>query len=568
MRRTVAVLAISLLGLSALHAAAAPPQISTEPPPADRSARGDTLFLFAAEGPGSFGSPGTDSRGFTFDGPDGEAEKAGWFGVDLRAQEIHWQLAPTTLCAGTGTDMSEAAPFDTTDTVNDFALWCGSQGNCDWANPDGYGNYWEQFVMIELDPLAVDKDVTVSFAYRSDFEGSDYDYLSLRSYLGDGGHVHWSDRTGGDRTYREAEVVVPAVWLDLERPRLAFRFKSDGAWSDQDGDFPSDLGAVWLDNIRVEQAGRELLAADFETGQLPAELHFEAEESAGDYAKLYQGLFQGDSDPVNDSFVWAFFDSSTSSWEDPEYEFGIFRGPPYVKNVIESPRLSVDSSGAPLALGPGTRVLLGFDVYLDLDISDLIFHAWYIGGVMVDSGNCNPQFENDNTVYYDESRAWVSFVRDVTEELRESAGGVPWNAESIVARLAVLDMYDIWGFGHSEHRNQAPNFDNIRVMLVEGDLTDVPPTPVGLSLSASPNPFNPSVELRLVLPGAGRCKVTLHDLSGRRVAALLDEKLPAGERRLRWDGKDEAGAPLPSGVYFARASVPGSETSIKLVLLK
>jgi hypothetical protein len=106
-------------------------------------AREDTFFLFAASGPGSYGSPGTDARGFTFDHEGGPAE-AGWFGVDLTAQEGEWwHLADTDLCAGTGTDMSEALPFDTGDTVNDYALWCGRSEVCGWFDPDGYGNHWK-----------------------------------------------------------------------------------------------------------------------------------------------------------------------------------------------------------------------------------------------------------------------------------------------------------------------------------------------------------------------------------------------------------------------------------------
>ena len=105
-------------------------------------------------------------------------------------------------------------------------------------------------------------------------------------------------------------------------------------------------------------------------------------------------------------------------------------------------------------------------------------------------------------------------------------------------------------------------------MLVEGELTAATSTPPAPFLSAHPNPFNPSTELSLFLPEAGRLRLTLHDIGGRRVATLIDEILPAGARRLSWDGRDDDGRVLPSGVYLARAAASGSETALKLMLLK
>ncbi len=568
MRQAGIVSVFCIILLFAVIAKAAPPEAvpGFEAPPA--GARSDTLFLFAAEGSGSFGSPGTDERGFTFDGPDGTAEKAGWFGVDRTAQEHHWHLASTDLCAGTGTDMSEAQPFDIGDTDNDFALWCGSLGNCNWADPDGYGNYWNQTVLLDLGAVSHGADIAVSFAYRTDYEGNGYDYLRLASWLDDSWELQWSDQTGGDRTYREAEVAIPAVEFDADNLRLAFTFRSDGAWSDQDGSFLSDLGAVWLDNIHVEQSEEEVFAYDFEVGQLPSEMHFEHGESAGDFAKLYEDLFQGDALPVNESFVWAFFDSMTSSSEAPEYDFGIVRGPPYLDNAIESPRLSVDANGQALSIGPATRIILSADIYMDMHIESLVFYAWEIGAVMSGSGDCDPVFQNDNTVYYGEERNWVTVTRDVTEDLHLSAGGAPWAVEAIVAQFAVVDMEEEWGNGWWGPRTQAPYFDNIHVILVEGDLTAAPAAPPVPVLSAHPNPFNPNTELRLILPEPGPKRVSIHDITGRRLITLLDEDLPAGEQRLSWNGRDAQGQALSSGLYLAQVEGRSSRASLKLMILK
>ena len=158
-----------------------PPRVEiSEPvlvPTPGAQARVDTSFLFAASGPGSYGSPGTDARGFTFEGPGGAAESAGWVGTDLSAQDgIWWHVASTEICAGHGPDMSGALPFDwPADPTNDYALWCGRQDVCGWANPTGYGNLWDQHVLIDLRGHELTDILHISFAFAADYEGEDWD---------------------------------------------------------------------------------------------------------------------------------------------------------------------------------------------------------------------------------------------------------------------------------------------------------------------------------------------------------------------------------------------------------
>ncbi len=67
-----------------------------------------------------------------------------------------------------------------------------------------------------------------------------------------------------------------------------------------------------------------------------------------------------------------------------------------------------------------------------------------------------------------------------------------------------------------------------------------------------PNPFSISTTITYTLAQAGRVTITVFDLAGRRVSALLDESLPGGTHALAWDGRDGAGKTLPSGVYAIR----------------
>ncbi|MCK4510832.1 T9SS type A sorting domain-containing protein, partial [bacterium] len=87
-------------------------------------------------------------------------------------------------------------------------------------------------------------------------------------------------------------------------------------------------------------------------------------------------------------------------------------------------------------------------------------------------------------------------------------------------------------------------------------------------LAARPNPFNPNTTLQFVNPVDGRVHLDIYDVSGRLVRVLADEVMPAGERAFAWNGLDESGRSVASGVYFARLRGEDFSSSSKLVLLK
>jgi hypothetical protein len=60
--------------------------------------------------------------------------------------------------------------------------------------------------------------------------------------------------------------------------------------------------------------------------------------------------------------------------------------------------------------------------------------------------------------------------------------------------------------------------------------------------------------VRLGIAEAGRVKVVVYDVVGRKIRTLADRFFPAGEQELRWDGTDDAGKKVGRGVYFVRSS--------------
>lgn len=87
-----------------------------------------------------------------------------------------------------------------------------------------------------------------------------------------------------------------------------------------------------------------------------------------------------------------------------------------------------------------------------------------------------------------------------------------------------------------------------------------------------PNPFNTSTVIEFAIPAAGRATVGIFDILGRTVASLLDDTRGPGWHSVRWDGRNNAGTRVSTGVYIARLTVDfGSGSSMvdrNLLLLR
>jgi hypothetical protein len=542
-------------------------------------ARGDTLFLFAASGPGSPGSPGTDGRAFTFD-DEGAPAPAGWVGLDLtRDTGAWWHLADTDICAGTGTDMSQAAPFDTGDTVNDYALWCGAEDpSCEgefsaWTHAPGYGNSWRQLALLDLSANPVQDSLRVAFAYRCDFEGEDFDWFELRVENGDEWVSVHRNEIEADQTYREVAFTVPASQIGGSgaSTRLGFYFQSDGGWSDEDGSYLSNVGAVWVDNIRASVDGVEVFATDFEDGILPAAFSVTTPPGAGDFAALRNNLYQVDPAHQNDSYCWTFLDPSLANEDYPQ---GIVpHGPPYVDMAIQSPWLEVDQYGQPFELLEGDQVIVRYQIYRDLPFSSLVwFHSPQVAARFA---GCTGPYSGGTTVFYGSPPIWIDWATDDTPNFLTSASAVDWDyGEGPLGfriRLSVRDYCDVWCnvYGDGSGHTAGPYFDDIQVMVLRDTGSAAEDAPVATRLiGAQPNPFNPKTTIRFALEEAGPARLTVHDLSGRKVALLQEGSLAAGQHERQWDGRDDAGRRMASGVYFLHFEAAGVQEEMKLVLLK
>lgn len=93
--------------------------------------------------------------------------------------------------------------------------------------------------------------------------------------------------------------------------------------------------------------------------------------------------------------------------------------------------------------------------------------------------------------------------------------------------------------------------------------------PNDFSLSQNyPNPFNPTTQISLSIPARSHVELIVYDVLGRRVRSLLDREMSAGSYTADWDGRNDAGEPVASGVYLYRLHSDQFETTRKMILLK
>jgi hypothetical protein len=83
-----------------------------------------------------------------------------------------------------------------------------------------------------------------------------------------------------------------------------------------------------------------------------------------------------------------------------------------------------------------------------------------------------------------------------------------------------------------------------------------------------PNPFNPTTTIRFSLPASERVSLAVYAANGALVRTLVDEVRGSGAHNITWDGRDSAGTPVSSGLYFYRLSAGKFSESKKMVLLK
>lgn len=99
------------------------------------------------------------------------------------------------------------------------------------------------------------------------------------------------------------------------------------------------------------------------------------------------------------------------------------------------------------------------------------------------------------------------------------------------------------------------------------DENESPGRPTEMTLFQNyPNPFNPETEIEYVLPKDAEVRLIVYNLLGQKIKTLIEGFESAGLKTVSWDGTNDWGIPVGSGVYFYRITA-GESTQLKKMLL-
>ncbi|MCD4829375.1 MAG: T9SS type A sorting domain-containing protein [Candidatus Cloacimonetes bacterium] len=126
-----------------------------------------------------------------------------------------------------------------------------------------------------------------------------------------------------------------------------------------------------------------------------------------------------------------------------------------------------------------------------------------------------------------------------------------------------------WGIGSAPTQNPTGQLYFCSLMIENwvwcelGDSSSLPQL-----LGAFPNPFNPETTIGFSLPVSGQVELTVYNVRGERVKTLVNGDMKPGDHTVTWQGSDDNGSPVASGVYFYRLQAGGNTETRKMLLLK
>ncbi len=124
----------------------------------------------------------------------------------------------------------------------------------------------------------------------------------------------------------------------------------------------------------------------------------------------------------------------------------------------------------------------------------------------------------------------------------------------------IVTAYDV-------HANQSAPSNEASVQATTG-VGNTPPITALTVLQNQPNPFAGTTDLRIGLPASSDLSIEVFDVAGRRVRAETLARQNAGWRSIPFDGRDDSGRALASGVYFCRVSAGGKTVTNKMVIAR
>jgi hypothetical protein len=422
-------------------------------------------------------------NGLPYTGAPGE-----WTPVDLTDQPVYWHRSEFN-----------AQTLGTSQPSPNNAMWSGVEAGDPigetWVFLPGYGNNWADGMLYESAPLAdpsIAQDVSLDFYFHFDTEPG-YDYFQVE-YDSAGTWTTVMAVTGSDADSLGFNAPGAQFSAAQSAPihydgndyggdagdqiRLRLIMLSDGAWSDEDGLWPTSAGAVQVDQITMTTS-QGAFSEDFESATGPYLFNPDKAPFAGDFAEVYPRIT--DVDPCRDNTTPAIgmLDFGQVVRNGPgingatqvvggsnspgvnygvvgnyvvNYTGGLTFGEVAVTNEIWSPDILWDLPGSADDDVEISGAFFRKTTWVDLPLSSGIFYLWHVRSAL--PGEPYNAWADRNFVYFSGGvPVWGNFRWDVTDILQAGP-------ERVQLALATWDFADVFGFAGTQ-ATPSPVFDNV-----------------------------------------------------------------------------------------------------------
>jgi hypothetical protein len=101
------------------------------------------------------------------------------------------------------------------------------------------------------------------------------------------------------------------------------------------------------------------------------------------------------------------------------------------------------------------------------------------------------------------------------------------------------------------------------------DIDKLSQYPQSFNLSQNyPNPFNPSTSIDYDVENGGQVELAIYDLTGKQIRTLVSDFQSVGRKVVQWNGTNDVGIEVSSGIYFYQIQVNGYSEMKKMMFLK
>ena len=471
-----------------------------------------------------------------------------------------------------------------------FSMKCGltaaEAAQRNWASGAGYGNGFDETVFRDFYYNGAG-NVTLTYQYSYNLEPT-YDFVYGQITVGatTSTFVTYDGVAAGN-----ANIDLTPYLAGGPTPyRVSFRMTSDTAFSDEDGSWATPCAAILLDNITLNGGG-EAHSANFETREngwacdmtVPNE-HFYVEnrQALGSDAAVAGGgglaIWHVDDATAHGSGNTGGSTNTRPRGLSVEQADGLFNlegnlnrgdaGDPWPGSTN---KFAFNSGTVPNTNGyntiPSTVTVQLLTGNADPIVATMTggASAAVLSGVAPVTGASGASVQ----LVITGSNLWHGSTVELVGGITIPASSVYWDGhDRIVADVTLTaapsGLYDVVVINPYDATGQL-----VDAFEVTGGPTPVNNTPKDFALRPSyPNPFNPSTTIRFDIASRSRVELRVYDVSGSLVRTLVDEDMPAGSHQVQWNGRNDAGDPASSGVYFYRLTAPGFSDVRKMTLLK